>query len=46
MPPGADADRVNSDIAMWTAAFVLLTLLINAPSVRHAAAQGPALSGG
>ncbi|KAL4855761.1 Sodium/hydrogen exchanger 8 [Chlorella vulgaris] len=27
------ADRVNSDIAIWTASFVVLTLVINAPSI-------------
>lgn len=40
----ACADRVNSDIAMWTAAFVLLTLLINAPSIRQAPASWGAAS--
>ena len=33
-PPRCPADQVNSDIAIWTSAFVLLTLMVNAPSVR------------
>lgn len=36
-PPCHPADQVNSDIAIWTSAFVLLTLMVNAPSVRCAA---------
>lgn len=36
LPP---ADQVNSDIAIWTSAFVLLTLMVNAPSVRCVSVQ-------
>ncbi|KAL4855765.1 Sodium/hydrogen exchanger 7 [Chlorella vulgaris] len=31
--PSRERDRVNSDISVWTASFVLLTLVINAPSI-------------
>ncbi|PRW32594.1 Sodium hydrogen exchanger 7 [Chlorella sorokiniana] len=31
--PYRQLDQVNSDIAIWTSAFVLLTLVVNAPSV-------------
>lgn len=33
LPPLLPADEANFDISLWTSAFVLLTLLVNAPLI-------------